>query len=110
MTCKCKELAKQGLSVAKKILSADRAALPERTRRIAICMKCELMQLHLARRVMTCGRPFDGSARDDQHDGCGCVLTLKAALLAEKCPRGRWEMAESEPPLNNCLQWQAGKT
>ena len=104
MTCGCLQFAKTGLSVAVKIVAADRASKAERRRRLAICLTCELCTQNLGQYVLTCGRLFDGSPRDEQADGCGCVIMIKAALSDERCPRGCWESRQSSPPLNNSLQ------
>jgi len=98
-------LAKAGVGVGVKIVAADRASKAERRRRLAICLTCELCTHNLGQYVLTCGRLFDGSPRDEQADGCGCVIMIKAALSGERCPRGKWGPEEkSSPPLNNSLQ------
>jgi len=104
MTCRCTEIVKTGLDVARKLVTGERATVDEAQRRRAICTTCQLLTLHFGKHVLTCGRLFDGTPRDAARDGCGCIIMIKAALSGERCPRGRWEAPQSSPPLNNSLQ------
>ena len=105
MTCRCTEIVKTGVDLARKLVTGERAPVDEAQRRRAICTTCQLLTLHFGKHVLTCGRLFDGTPRDAARDGCGCVIMLKIALAGEACPRGKWGPEEkSSPPLNNSLQ------
>lgn len=70
--------------------------------RTAVCRQCQgadskgerlfrVVAIPGAGNMAFCGAPrWKGMYRDEQADGCGCVLKVKLATKTAMCPRGMW--------------------
>jgi len=78
----------KGASVTKKLIVGKRVRVDTQRKRLKICGECDLYSCKVFGPV--CGTLYSGKERNEEVEGCGCLLAVKVSLKGESCPRGKW--------------------
>lgn len=72
-------------------IAQPKAATTLANERLAICYRCPQIQFHMG--MPWCGTPVIGALTNPET--CGCLLTWKVKMKAQRCPLDKWPSGNS---------------